>query len=221
MNPATVNAYYNPPNNEIVFPAAILQPTFYDPNQPQALNFGAIGVVIGHEMTHGFDDQGRQYDKNGNLSPWWEQSDIDEFKAHAQCIVNQYSKFSIIGPDGKQYFVDGENTLGENIADNGGVREAFRAYADYVKAKGSENDQVVAAFDGLTPNEIFFVAFGQTWCTKIDPAYAVQQVQKDPHSPGQFRTIGPLQNFKNFAETYKCAAGTKMNPPDKDRCTVW
>jgi len=219
MNPATVNAYYNPPNNEIVFPAAILQPSFYDPSQPQALNFGGIGVVIGHEMTHGFDDQGRQFDRNGNLAPWWTPTDVDAFKVQAQCIVDQYSKFFIIGPDGRHYNVDGENTLGENIADNGGIREAYRAYQNYIKDKGSEDSQIKAAFKGLTALQLFFVAHGQTWCTKIDPAYAVQQVQKDVHSPGQFRTAGPVQNFKAFADAFNCAAGSNMNPQSK--CSVW
>jgi len=220
MNPATVNAYYNPPNNEIVFPAAILQPFFYNPNQPQALNFGGIGVVIGHEMTHGFDDEGRQYDKSGNLIPWWEPSDIDAFKKQAQCIVDQYSKYSVIGPDGKAENVDGSLTLGENIADNGGIKESFRAYQYYVKDHGSEADKIKKAFKGsITSEQLFFIGHGQVWCTKIDPAYAVQQVRKDPHSPGQFRVIGPVSNFQEFATAFKCPADAPMNP--KIKCDVW
>jgi len=217
MNPATVNAYYNPPNNEIVFPAAILQPSFYDPNQPQALNFGAIGVVIGHEMTHGFDDEGRQYDKYGNFIQWWDSGDVTAFQQHAACISNQYSQFTITGPDGKTYNVDGNNTLGENIADNGGLKESFRAYQSYT-VKNSEQGQVKAAFN-LTAEQLFFVSYGQIWCTKIDPAYAVQQVLKDPHSPGQFRVAGPVQNFQAFSDAFKCAPGSKMNPAQK--CSVW
>jgi len=139
-------------------------------------------------------------------------------KKQTQCVVDQYSKFFIIGPDGRQYNVDGENTLGENIADNGGIREAYRAYSYFVKEK-PEQDQIKAAFNGLTAEKLFFVAHGQTWCTKIDPAYAVQQVQRDPHSPGQFRVAGPVQNFKAFADTFGCAAGSKMNPQTK--CNVW
>ncbi|KAI0221726.1 Neprilysin-4 [Lamellibrachia satsuma] len=212
--PATVNAYYSPSKNVIVFPAGILQPPFYSRNFPKSVNFGGIGVVIGHEITHGFDDQGRQFDLNGNLKQWWPNDVIKKFNQRAQCIVDQYSSYTVpqVGIN-----VNGKLTQGENIADNGGLKESFLAYRNWVSRQGREEDVLPGL--NLDNNQLFFLSFAQLWCGTKRPEKYMEQLKSDPHSPGRFRVIGSVSNSKDFAHAYKCPAGSKMNPVKK--CDVW
>eukprot|EP00058_Branchiostoma_floridae_P004955 XP_002590443.1 hypothetical protein BRAFLDRAFT_62750 [Branchiostoma floridae] len=206
-----VNAYYSPNKNEIVFPAGILQPPFYDPNSPKSLNFGGIGVVMGHELTHGFDDSGREFDKFGNLKPWWNNVSVAKFKQQAQCMVDQYSGYTINGEH-----VDGKQTLGENIADNGGLKSAFHAYEDWKRRNG---DEVPLPAVGLSHNQLFFVSFAQVWCDRRTEQMAHEALLTDTHSPAKWRVIGTLSNSKDFARAFNCPVGSTMNP--KDKCEVW
>ncbi|XP_025083321.1 endothelin-converting enzyme homolog isoform X1 [Pomacea canaliculata] len=211
MTPPTVNAYYTPAKNEIVFPAGILQAPFYDKNFPKSLNFGAMGVVMGHELTHGFDDQGREFDKNGNLRPWWNDASVKRFQERTQCMADQYSQYTLGGEN-----IRGKQTLGENIADNGGLKCAFHAYEDWLSKNGEE--QMLPAVN-LTHRQIFFLGFAQVWCSSSTKEANHLQIVKDPHSPAKFRVIGTLSNSKDFAEHWNCAAGSSMNPVKK--CEVW
>lgn len=210
--PTTVNAQYSFILNNIQFPAGIFQPPFYQKDQPRSLNYGGIGVVIGHEITHGFDDQGRKFDKEGNMQEWWSTDIIRNFQAQAQCIVNQYGKFEIAGEH-----VDGTNTLGENIADNGGLKQSFRAYRHWVKSRGKEEPRLPGV--NLTHNQLFFLGFAQVWCDKETDESFISGLHTDPHSPAKFRVWGTLQNSKEFAETFQCKPGSFMNP--KKKCSVW
>lgn len=212
MTPPTVNAYYNPPNNEIVFPAGILQPPFFSAEWPKAFNYGAMGVVMGHEITHGFDDQGSQYDKDGNLNTWWSAEAVERFKAKTSCISEQYSVYTINGEH-----VNGNLTLGENIADNGGLKAAYNAYQNWVAQNGVEPR--LPAWPELTPDQMFFVGFAQVWCGTVRPAEAHRLIVKDPHSPGRVRVLGTLSNSPEFARAFNCPANKPMNPTQK--CTVW
>jgi predicted metalloendopeptidase len=211
MTPPTVNAYYNPLENNINFPAGILQPPFYNNTADMAVNFGAIGAVIGHELTHGFDDQGRRYDADGNLRDWWTKQDTDEFKKRADCLVNEYSGFSPV----EGATVNGRLTLGENGADNAGIRLAYMALLG-----GLENGSVrEAKLDGYTPQERFFLGFAQIWCANERPEALRNSVRTDPHSPGQFRVIGTMQNQPEFAQAFGCSAGQPMVAANG--CRVW
>jgi putative endopeptidase len=211
MTPPTVNAYYNPPMNEIVFPAGILQPPFYDPKADDAVNYGGIGAVIGHEMTHGFDDQGRQYDSKGNLRDWWTKEDGDKFMAKADMVGKQYDKFSPLD----SVYVNGKLTMGENLADLGGLTIAYQAFQKTPQAKAGKQ------IDGFTPNQRFFLAWGQIWRTNIRPEAARQQVLTDPHSPGQFRTNGPLMNMPEFYQAFGCKPTDKMERPTAEQARIW
>jgi predicted metalloendopeptidase len=212
MTPPTVNAYYNPLNNEMVFPAGILQPPFFSKEFPAAMNYGGIGMVMGHELTHGFDDQGRKFDASGKLTEWWEPTVSTKFDERASCIEKQYGGYEV-QPDLK---LNGKLTLGENIADNGGIKEAFNAYKAYeAKHPGMEKPAV----PGMTNDQLLFVAFAQTWCSLATPEIERVLVTVDPHSPPKFRVNGPLSNYDQFAQTFQCAAGTPMHP--KDACEVW
>ncbi|KAK6188536.1 hypothetical protein SNE40_004694 [Patella caerulea] len=214
ISPSTVNAYYSGTNNEIVFPAGILQPPFYHKNFPQSINYGGIGVVIGHEITHGFDDQGRQYDKSGNLRQWWTDDVITKFKSKAQCVIDQYGGFTV--PEaGIQ--INGINTQGENIADNGGLKQSFQAYRNWVKQRGKE-EMVLPGLD-FTPNQLFFINFAQIWCSNMRKESAINRVLTGVHSPNRFRVIGTLRNSAEFAEAFSCPASSFMNPDKK--CKVW
>ncbi|XP_053378803.1 neprilysin-4-like isoform X4 [Mercenaria mercenaria] len=217
MSPATVNAYYNPETNQITFPAAILQPPFYTHDQPAYLNYGGIGYVIGHEITHGFDDQGRLYDKSGNLHNWWSDTDAEKFKARAQCIIDQYSNFTVPGTGGMT--LNGVNTQGENIADNGGIKESFQAYREWVKTsrQGKEEDKLPGM--DYTPNQLYFLNAAQVWCDNMRDAAKVERILTDPHSIKMFRVYGPMQNFDEFSKAWKCPVGSYMNPSNK--CSVW
>ncbi|RWS28414.1 endothelin-converting enzyme 2-like protein, partial [Leptotrombidium deliense] len=211
MTPPTVNAYYTPTKNQIVFPAGILQAPFYDVNYPKSLNFGAMGVVMGHELTHAFDDQGREYDKRGNLHPWWKNSTIKKFEERIKCFIDEYSSFEINGDR-----VNGKQTLGENLADNGGLKAAFHAFEDWLNTHPTE-----LPLPGLnfTNRQLFFIGFAQVWCSVTTPEALKLQILNDPHSPAQFRVIGTLSNSHEFAENFNCKLGSRMNP--KEKCEVW
>jgi putative endopeptidase len=209
MTPPQVNAYYNPQNNEIVFPAGILQPPFFDKAMDDGVNYGAIGGVIGHEMSHGFDDQGSQFDKSGNLQNWWAEADAKEFKARTQCIVDQYSKYLAVD----DVHVNGKLTLGENVGDNGGLRIAFLALQEALAGKTSEK------IDGFTPEQRFFLGWGQIWCQNDRPENARMRANLDPHSPSRARVNGVVSNMPEFAKTYSCKAGSPM--VNATQCKVW
>ncbi|MGV7211110.1 M13 family metallopeptidase [Oxalobacteraceae bacterium A2-2] len=211
MTPQTVNAYYNPEMNEIVFPAAILQSPFFDANADDAVNYGAIGGVIGHEISHGFDDQGAQYDGDGNLRDWWTASDHKNFKAKTQMLVNQYNQFSPL----PGYNVNGELTLGENIADNSGVAIAYKAYKLSLKGKKAP------VIDGLTGDQRFFMGFAQVWRMKMREPQQIVQIKTDPHSPGQFRANGTMRNQPGFYDAFGVKPGDKMYLAPKDRVIIW
>lgn len=216
MTPPTVNAYYNPSNNEIAFPAGILQPPFFDKNYPQSVNYGAIGVVVGHELTHGFDDQGSRYDATGNLRPWWSADVTKKFQEKTKCIVDQYSQYTVNGEH-----VKGELTLGENIADNGGVKEAFAAYQEWARVNGQQQLLPGLSYGGslLSHEQLFFLSFAQPWCGAARDAEAHRLLLVDPHSPARYRVIGSVSNSPEFAAAFKCPVGSAMNP--KDKCLVW
>ena len=210
MSPPTVNAYYNPSYNEIVFPAGILQPPFFNPNADDAINYGAIGAVIGHEITHGFDDQGSQFDAEGNLKSWWTPEDRKSFDAKADCVANQFSGYQI--QDGLN--INGKLTLGENLADLGGVSIAYAAYQ-----KSLEGKPMPANIDGFTPEQRFFLGYAQVWASKSTTEAERQQVLTDPHSAARYRVDGPLSNIPQFAEAFSCKAGDKM--VRADFCKIW
>ncbi|XP_028587545.1 endothelin-converting enzyme 2 isoform X1 [Podarcis muralis] len=211
MTPQTVNAYYLPTKNGIVFPAGILQAPFYAHNHPKALNFGGIGVVMGHELTHAFDDQGREYDKEGNLRPWWQNSSLEAFKNRTACMTEQYNKYLVNGEH-----VNGKQTLGENIADNGGLKAAYNAYKVWLKKNGEEKR--LPSVD-LTSHQLFFLGFAQVWCSVRTPESSHEGLVTDPHSPDKFRVIGTLSNSRDFVEHFKCPVGSLMNPGK--HCEVW
>ena len=211
MTPPTVNAYYNPMENNINFPAGILQPPFYTNTADMAVNFGGVGAVIGHELTHGFDDQGRQFDADGNLRDWWTQQDAAEFKKRADCIVNEYSKFSPV--EGAN--VNGRLTLGENGADNAGIRLAYMALLGALENGTVNKDKI----DGYTPQQRFFLGYAQIWCANERPEALRNGVRTNPHSPGEFRVIGVVQNIPEFAQAFGCSAGEPMVA--MNGCRVW
>ncbi len=211
-SPPTVNAYYFPPQNNINFMAGILQPPFFEQQIDDAVNFGAIGVVIGHELTHGFDDQGRQYDAEGNLRDWWAPEDEKAFKERTDCEVQEYNDFAVSGGE----HVNGELTLGENTADNGGLRIAYMALMDALAKEGHGSAK---AIDGFTPQQRFFLGFGQIWCTNATPEALRLQVQTNPHSPGEFRVNGSVSNFDEFGKAFGCKAGQPM--VRANACRVW
>ncbi|XP_059609807.1 endothelin-converting enzyme homolog [Phlebotomus argentipes] len=208
MTPSTVNAYYTPTKNQIVFPAGILQPPFFDVNNPRSLNYGAMGVVMGHELTHAFDDQGREYDKDGNLHQWWANETIERFKERAECMRRQYASYRVSGRA-----LNGRQTLGENIADNGGLRAAYHAFMS------QPEERLALPGLNLTQRQLFFVAFAQVWCSAVTDETVHLQIEKDPHSPPRFRVIGPLANMPEFAAEFSCPLGSPMNPAHK--CQVW
>lgn len=221
MHPAIVNAWYSPNHNTITFPAGILQPPFFKGGWPRYLNYGAMGMVIGHEITHGFDDQGRQYDGTGSLSPWWSDETIQAFSGKAQCFIDQYSNYSvpelfpILGEEDSH--LNGKNTQGENIADNGGIHESFRAYLASIEVEGPE--PALPGLQQFSPEQMFFISNAQVWCELQTPESLLGQVLGDPHSPGKFRVIGPLGNSEDFQNTFNCPAESPMNRVDK--CKLW
>jgi endothelin-converting enzyme/putative endopeptidase len=212
MSPPTVNAYYNPSMNDINFPAGILQPPLYNPKEPDAVNYGHIGAVIGHELTHGFDDQGRQFDGAGNLHDWWTDTDAKQFEQKADCEVNEYNNFTVAG----DVHVNGKLTLGENTADNGGIRLAYMALLEDAKRKHIE---MQAKQDDYTPEQQFFLAYAQNWCGAMRPQMERMLVQTNPHAPMQFRVNGVIRNMPEFGQAFGCKAGQPMMP--SNACRVW
>jgi putative endopeptidase len=213
MTPPTVNAYYNGSYNEIVFPAGILQPPFFDSSMDDAVNMGGIGLVIGHELTHGFDDQGRKYDPVGNLRDWWTDQDGKEFEKRVSCIADEYSNFVAVD----DLKLNGRLTLGENTADNGGARIALMALEHMIAddKTGKEGQKI----DGYTPEQRFFLGFGRVWCEKRRPEYSRMQVTTNPHSPGKYRVNGVVQNMPEFQQAWGCKAGQAM--VRENACRVW
>jgi putative endopeptidase len=211
MTPPTVNAYYNSSMNEIVFPAGILQPPFYDPRADDAVNYGGVGAVIGHEMTHGFDDQGRRSDAKGNLRDWWTKEDNEKFNAKADMVGKQYDAFSPLD----SVHVNGKLTMGENLADIGGITIAYQAFQKTAQFKGGQK------IDGFSPSQRFFLGYAQIWRSNQRPEALRQQIQTDPHSPGQYRTNGPLMNMPEFYEAFGCKDGNKMVRAQADRSRIW
>lgn len=212
MTPQTVNAYYNPLFNEIVFPAAILQAPFYDYRADAAVNFGGIGAVIGHELSHGFDDSGSQYDGDGNLNNWWTEEDKGKFDAAADALVAQFEVYQPV----PGVFVNGRFTLGENIGDLGGSSVAFDALQLYLKDQGSPG-----LIDGYTPEQRFFLSWATIWRTKTTEEFVVNQVKTDPHSPAQYRAFAPIINLDAFHEAFQTKPGDKMYKPKDKRIKIW
>jgi endothelin-converting enzyme/putative endopeptidase len=210
MSPPTVNAYYSPLENNINFPAGILQPPFFDVKIDDAVNYGGIGAVIGHEITHGFDDSGRRFDAQGNMLDWWTEEDAKEYERRAACIDKQYSEYTAVA-DVK---VNGKLTLGENVADNGGLRIAYMALMEALEGKPREK------IEGYTPEQRFFLGFAQVWCQNITPEAARLRAQTDPHSPGEFRTNGTVSNMPEFWKAFSCKPGQPMVRAE-NACRVW
>ncbi|TPE43545.1 M13 family metallopeptidase [Pontibacter mangrovi] len=211
MSPPTVNAYYNPTMNEIVFPAGILQPPFFDPNADDAVNYGGMGAVIGHELTHGFDDQGAKYDFEGNLKDWWTEGDLEKFNARAEAVANQYDQYTVLD----NLHVNGKLTLGENIADIGGLNIAYTALQKALEKKNP------GKIDGLTPEQRFFLAWAQIWRVNMRDEAQNQQILTDPHSPGRFRTNGPVANMPQFYEAFGCKESDAMVRNGEERIKIW
>jgi putative endopeptidase len=213
MTPATINAYYNPAFNEIVFPAAIMQAPFFDPNADDAVNYGAMGAVIGHELTHGFDDEGSKYDSEGNLRDWWTADDRKSFDIRAKVLVDQFNSFVAI--DTLKLTVNGQLTLGENIADLGGLTISYAAYQRSLKG------QTPAKIDGLTGAQRFFISWAQAWRGSMRPKALMNMVKTDPHAPQRFRVLGPLSNMKEFYDAFGVKATDKMYRKPEQRAEIW
>ncbi len=213
MTPPTVNAYFNPPLNEIVFPAGILQPPFFDASLDDAVNYGGIGAVIGHEITHGYDDQGAKFDADGNLNDWWTQKDAEEFASRTRKLADQYSKYEAL----PGLFVKGRLTLGENIADLGGVTIAYEALERALAADPSKRKNI----DGFTPEQRFFLAFAQIWRVNWRDAALRRSITTNPHSPGAFRAVGPLVNLDEFFTAFGIKEGSPMWRSPADRTKIW
>lgn len=211
LPPQALNAYYLPNKNQMVFPAGILQPTLYDPEFPQSLNYGGIGAIIGHELTHGYDDWGGQYDRHGNLKQWWTQDSYRKFQKKAECIVKLYDNFTVYNQR-----VNGRLTLGENIADMGGLKLSYYAYQKWVREHGPERP-----LPGLkyTHEQLLFIAFAQNWCMKRRSQSIYLQLLTDKHAPEHYRVIGSVSQFDEFSRVFHCPKGSPMHPAEK--CSVW
>lgn len=209
--PSTVTAYYSPPMNEIVFPAGILQYPYFDANADDAINYGGIGMVIGHELTHAFDDQGAQFDKDGNLKSWWAKEDYEKFRAKTQQVIDQYSAFTVLD----SVPIIGALTVGENTADNGGIAIAYDAF------KMTKQGQDTARIDGFTPDQRFFLSIGRIWRVKMRDEFLRNYVKTDPHSPAKWRVNGPLMNFTPFYEAFDVRPGDQNYRPEDQRIKIW
>ncbi|WP_255416682.1 M13-type metalloendopeptidase [Flavobacterium sp. 81] len=207
----TVTAYNNPTANEIVFPAGILQPPYFDNNADDALNYGGIGMVIGHEITHTFDDQGAQYDKDGNLKNWWTKEDYAQFKSRIQQVINLYSTYTVLG----DLHINGAMTVGENTADIAGLAVAYDAFKMTEQGKGNTK------IDGYTPDQRFFISLAKIWRVKMKDEFLRLWINNNPHSPPNWRVNGPLMNTTPFYEAFNVKPGDKMFLPKKDRITIW
>jgi putative endopeptidase len=214
MTPPTVNAYYNPVNNEIAFPAAILQFPFFDFDADDAVNYGGIGAVIGHEMTHGFDDSGRQYDSDGTLRDWWTKADADNFKKRADQVRDQFFGFKVLD----SIKVNGQLTLGENLADLGGLAIAYDAFKKTAQGKSTGKKAMI---DGFTPEQRFFLSWAQVWRINVLPETQAQLIMTDPHAPGLYRCNGPLSNINAWYQAFNVQPGDKMYKKPEDRIKVW
>ena len=212
MSPQTVNAYYNPTTNEICFPAAILQPPFFNPDADDAVNYGGIGVVIGHEMTHGFDDQGRNYDKDGNLSAWWNEEDEEKFNERAQVLVEQYDKIVVLD----LLHADGRYTLGENIADQGGLLVSYQAYMNTLKGKDVPTD-----IDGFTYSQRFYIGYANLWAQNLRPQEIMRRTKTDVHSLGKWRVNAALRNIEDFYTAFDIKEGDAMYLAPEERINIW
>lgn len=213
MTPPTVNAYYNPSGNEMVFPAGILQPPFFSADHPMAMNFGGIGMVMGHELTHGFDDQGRKFDGEGRLTEWWGPDAVSRFESRAGCVERLYDGYEVQ----PGVTLNGTLTLGENIADLGGIRQAHGAYLAW--AADQPDGDAAPVVEGLTNEQLLFVSFGQIWCTHAAPETERVLARTDPHSHARYRVNGPLSNYPAFWDAFACEPDTPMHPPQV--CEVW
>ena len=215
MTPQTVNAYYHPSLNEIVFPAAILQAPFFDPEADEAVNFGSLGAVVGHEMTHGFDDQGRKYDSDGNMRDWWNSHDSAEYEARVAVMIDQAAQFEVHGKK-----LNGKLTCGENVADIGGVGLSFRALQ---KLLAEQESQGITAplLNGFTPEQRFFLAWSQAWRENIKKERALQLVTLDPHGPNEMRCNGTLSNISKFLEVFNISSGSPMFIEESKRVNIW
>jgi endothelin-converting enzyme/putative endopeptidase len=209
MTPPTVNAYYHPLQNNINFPAGILQPPFFVTGADPAINYGAAGAIIGHELTHGFDDEGRQFDAQGNLKDWWTPADSKAFDERAACVVDEYSSFTAVD----EVKVNGKLTLGENAADNGGTRIALMAYL------ASLTPATTKTLDGFTPEQRFFIGYGQSWCENARPERERMLAQTNPHAPPRYRVNGVISNKPEFGKAFQCKADAPMVRPNA--CRVW
>jgi putative endopeptidase len=216
MTPPTVNAYYDPSMNNINFPAGILEPAFYDPHAEAAVNYGHIGAIIGHELTHGFDDEGKKFDAQGNLADWWTHDDTIRFEAKTACLVNEYGSFTAVGEGADAVKVNGKLTLGENTADNGGLLLAYLAYMERAKKDNLSLDKKV---DGYTGPQRFYISYAQNYCENSRPEQVRTQVLTDPHSPDHFRADGAIVNQPGFAAAFSCKKGSPMVPANN--CRVW
>jgi putative endopeptidase len=210
MSPQTVNAYYEPTRNEIVFPAGILQPPFFDTTRDDAMNYGAIGAVIGHELTHGFDDQGNQYDADGNMRKWWTNSDSSHYFSKLKLVIDQFNNYEI-----DSAHVKGDLTIGENTADLGGITIAYEALEKDLKVHPE------GIVEGFTPEQRFFIAFAQVWRQNARPSYIRMLIKTNPHSPPMFRVLGPLSNMKEFYQAFNVKPGEAMYRPDSLRAVIW
>jgi putative endopeptidase len=212
MTPQTVNAYYNPTTNEICFPAGILQPPFFDMNADDAVNYGAIGVVIGHEITHGFDDQGRKYDKTGNVSNWWTENDVQNFGERSQVLVEHYNQIEVL----PGLFANGTFTLGENIADNGGINVSYVALQ-----KAIEEGDIQGVMDGFTPEQRFFIAYANVWAGNIRDEEIARRTKEGVHSLSRWRVNGALPHIEPFIEAFNVKEGDAMWVAPEKRAQVW
>jgi endothelin-converting enzyme len=213
MSASTVNAYYSPNLNEIVFPAGIMQPPMFSGDLPDYISYGSFGAIAGHELTHGFDDHGAKYDANGKLRDWWDTFTTSNFDKKTQCFDKQYSKYFVIGPDGDKIYVNGKLTLGENIADAGGLNAAFRAWKAREAAAGKP-DPKIKGLEEFTSEQLFFISYGNAWCDKTRAAALQQQVFTDAHSPAEFRVLGTTANAVDFRKAFNC-------PVKKATCDLW
>jgi len=211
FTPPTVNASYMASRNDITFPAGILQPPFYDPNADDAYNYGGIGTVIGHEMTHGFDDQGAKFDAEGNLRNWWTPDDLKNFQARTNCISNEYSEFNVA----PGINIKGKLVTGEATADLGGATLALRAYEKSLQGRKRET------IDGFTPEQRFFLAFAQVWGENMAQQEQTRRALTDPHAQGPFRVNGTVQNMPEFKKAWSCTDGDKMVREESKRCAIW
>eukprot|EP00833_Pecoramyces_ruminatium_P009530 jgi/Orpsp1_1/1183562/evm.model.c7180000085730.1 len=226
MTPQTINAYYNIADNSINFPAGIFQSPFYHTIDPDYINYGGIGVVVSHELIHGFDDNGRKFDANGKRRNWWTDEDSEKFNELTQCFINQYSNFTITGSDGTEHSCSGKKTLGENLADNGGIARSYEAWILSIEETKTKNPQLVKERNPLLPGlshysyeQLFYIAYGQTWCTNATPEKLLNQIRTDEHSPAKFRVNGVVMNSDHFSKVFNCPIDSPMNP--KEKCLIW